>query len=414
MKFPLLIPTRSIEWFIAWRYLFSRERKSLVSAITLISVTGVAVGVAALIVVIGVMDGANELLFSRMTSLFPHLRITTSTREDIALDPALLARLRVNPEMQLAEPVLQKLGGIQSARGIEAQKQGIQLIGVDELGKSALYRLPRLKTGETIRLNPGEILLGTPMAKKLNVKTSDTVTVLVPDPARSASRMNLIPARMRVKGTYDTGFYTFDANNAFINKDQMRRLFGMRENHASYIHVKLKDPFKAPEVKQALDLGENYFVTTWKDESGDFFSAIQIQKFGLFIILLLIILVAAFNIIGTLILMVIEKTREVGILRAVGASEGFSARIFLIEGMLIGLAGTLAGLVLGLVICALIPLVKIQMPAQIYNFDHLPVTVNPVSVVLIVISSMAICTLAALFPARQAAKLNPVEALRYD
>jgi len=160
-------------------------------------------------------------------------------------------------------------------------------------------------------------------------------------------------------------------------------------------------------------LPAGYSLTTWEEENGDFFGALSLEKIGLFVILLLIILVAAFNIIGTLILMVIEKTREVGILRAIGSSERTIGRIFLLNGMVIGVVGTVVGVIAGLGLCLAIKWFPIELP-EAYYFNHVPVKIRFITISAIVICSLAICTLAALYPARQAARLNPVEALRYD
>lgn len=408
---------RRLDWYIAWRYLFSRERKGLVSAITLISVLGVAIGVASLIVTLGVMDGANKLLYGRMAGLFPHLRIMSPTREPYQLDERLLARLRQDPEVVAAEPIIYKMGVIQSRAGVEAQKQIVPIIGIDELkGGTSVYTLPSLKPGQTLTIPKGEVMLGEPLARKINAKAGDSILVIASSGRlRSALTPSFNTSRMTVKDTFATGLYNFDSTVAFMSKADMRRIFNVPEGAVDYVHVKLKDPARAAMVAGRLNLPPHqYLVYTWEQESGDFFAAIQLQKFGLFIILLLIVLVAAFNIIGTLILMVMEKTREVGILRAIGAGRGLTARVFLLEGVLIGLAGTLVGLVIGLVLCAAIPLIRLDMPAKVYNFDHLPVSVQPLSVALIVLSSMLICTLASLLPALSAARLNPVEALRYD
>lgn len=400
----------SYPWFIAKRYLFSRERKALVSMITIISVIGVAVGVAALIVVIGVMDGADKLLFGKISDLWPHIRITSV--EGVQRDEDLIKRIQAHPEVLKVEYVLEKQAFIQAGSGVEAPKQGIRLIAQDELGSDNLYKIPNIRTGEPIRIGEREILLGGPLAVNLQAFQGKPVQLISSAPVKTALYPVLKSTRMKVMGYFNTGFYEFDANVAFITTQDMRRLYPTMEGY-DYIHVKLKDPWRADVVKDELKL-EGYRVSTWVDENATFFGALKLEKFGLFIILMLIIVVAALNIIGTLILMVIEKTREIGILKAIGASERAIARIFLIDGMLIGLVGTGVGLAIGVAMCMAIPLIKFDMPAAVYNFDSLPVEIRIPTVLAIVACSMIVCTLAALFPARQAAKLNPVEALRYD
>jgi len=411
----------AVEWFIAGRYLFSRERKALVSAITLISVAGVAVGVATLVAVIGVMDGAREVLFKKIADTFPHLQISNPREgEAFTLDPELLKNLRARREVLQAEPVLEKSGLIQTDRGIEAQKCGILLIGLDGAGHSPYEQtiLQKSKVEGTNRPGPHEVVIGAPLARKLRATTGTQLRLITMAPSKAAFSQGASGTAVRVAGIYHSGVYDFDEHSVFIGDADMRSLFGIKAGTASKIYVRLGQPELAQPIKADLRLiprYQAYAIVTWGEQNGDFFAGLKIQKFMLFVILLLIIIVAAFNIIGTLVLMVFEKTRAVGILRAMGASQGVIARIFLINGVLIGLVGTLAGVGLGLVICyAVIPIIPIHLPESIYNLTQLPVKVKLPTVLTIMLCSMLICTLAALFPARQAAKLNPVEALRYD
>jgi lipoprotein-releasing system permease protein len=406
---------RSFEWFVAWRYLFSRQRRALVSIITMISMAGVTVGVAALIVVIGVMDGADDLLFGKIADIYPHVRISGLSGEEIDVDSALMERLRADPDVEQADAVLRKQAFIQAGSGVEAKKRGIEIIGVSHLAEDNLYNiaLSEKNRAEGIAIKPGEIMLGRPLAYGIEAYMGSKALVIATNPVRTAMGPILAHRPLRVMGVFTTNFYDFDANIAFINEATLRKLFRIDADKADYIHVKLADPFQADAFKEKLDLSQ-YHVTTWSMENGAFFTALKLEKLALFIILMLIILVAAFNIIGTLILMVSEKTREIGVLRALGASEGTVRRIFLLDGILIGLVGTLIGVAIGLTICLLLPLIKFPMPPSIYNFNSLPVEIKPLTVSVIMASSMLVCTMAALFPARQAARLDPVEALRYD
>ncbi len=179
----------------------------------------------------------------------------------------------------------------------------------------------------------------------------------------------------------------------------------------------MKDPFKAGDAAFTLQmaLGPTFEITTWEMENGLFFDSIKIQMFALYLILMLIILVAGFNIVGTLILMVIEKTREIGVRKAIGASNGMILRIFLNTGAMIGAMGTFAGAAIGLFGCAMLKyVVRFEMPPSVYNFDRLPVVVSPITILIISASAMGVCVLAAFFPSGQAAKLDPVEALRHE
>ena len=406
---------RSFEWFIAWRYLFSRERRALVSVITLISMAGVAVGVAALIVVIGVMDGADKLLFGKIADIYPHLKIEARRGEELAIDPEWIDWLESQPGVEKVQPIIQKQVLIQAKKGIEAKRRGIQVTGLNKITEDNLYNIPLKKAQKEaggIPIAPREIMLGAPLMSELETYPGEKIYLMGTNAAATGLGAMAPIRAFEVIGYFTTGFYEFDANTAFVNE---KRLADMSSSDGvyDYIHVKLADPWDADALKASLRL-DDYRVTTWSESNGAFFSALKLEKLGLFLILMLIILVAAFNIIGTLILMVIEKTREIGILKAIGATHGLIMRVFLTDGILIGLVGTVVGVLIGVVLCLLIPLVKIPMPPSIYNFDHLPVQIKAMTVTMIVACSLLVCTLAALFPAWQAARLDPVEALRHD
>lgn len=405
---------RSFEWFIAWRYLFNRERRALVSIITLIATLGVAVGVGALLVVIGVVEGVDQLIFSKITELNPHIRIVhTAAQSDPDLDAQLIEQLRATPGVERVEKVLNEQAILENTLGGETYTAAIQLIAQDRLGPDSLFKLSDIETGQTIILGEREILLGVPLAQRIGGYQGKPIRVNSTELVRTALYPTYKSMQFNVLGHFRTGLFDFDANTAFIRRDDMLDLF-RRVGDYSYIHVKLAQPFQADRLKNQFDWPQGYRVSTWGEENRAFFGALKLEKLGLSIILLLVVIVAAFNIIGTLILMVIEKTREVGILKATGASDGQIARIFLLDGIVIGLVGTLLGLVGGLTLCAIIPRIDLPLQTIVYTMRNLPVDVRPGTVLLIVFAALAICTGAALYPARQAAKLDPVEALRHD
>ncbi|HOE95598.1 MAG TPA: ABC transporter permease [Candidatus Sumerlaeota bacterium] len=404
---------KSLEWFIAWRYLVSRERKALVSLITFISMTGVAVGVAALITVIGVMDGADELLFGKVAELYPHLRVVNLEGPREEFDPEVIRKLKALPGVTHVQPVMQKQAFIIAGQGRDQNRQSfVQLLGMDRLDQNTIYSIMTYEHGDSVTLGEDEILLGLPLAVNIGAMINDRVTLVSTAPVRTAIGPQMRFLKFTMKDGFRTDFYEFDANTAFISTEMMRKLFPTEPGY-DYLHVKLKDPFQADRLAARLHL-PGYRISTWSQENGAFFSALKLEKLALFVILLLIIFVAALNIIGTLILMVNDKTREIGILKAIGASRRTIWKIFLLDGVMIGILGTGAGVAIGLLLCFSIPYIPLDLPASVYNFSRLPVEVQPVTVLLIVCSSMVICTLAALFPAIQAARLHPVEALRYE
>jgi lipoprotein-releasing system permease protein len=404
----------SFDWFIARRYLFSRERGALVSIITFISVAGVALGVAALIVVIGVMDGADDLLFGRMADLYPHVRIVDTRGEGMPVDAALLERLRGDPRVERAEPVMERKTLIQSIQRPDDPPMLVQLIGMDYLGKGSLIELQERLRGQRRDIPDGEIWPGYMFA--LHTRTMPGTQLYA-----SATKMVVTAAGpryktmpLRVGPLVKTGIHEFDSVVAFVNRGTFAELYSVPPGSADYIHVKLNRPYTADAFAGELKLPEYCRVTTWSEENSEFFGALRLEKFGLGLTLLLTVLVAAFNIIGTMILTVMDKTREIGLLRAIGASERAVARIFLLDGVMIGLIGTTAGAALGVGLCVALRQVRFDLPAAVYAFDTLPVSIKPLTIALILGAAMLICTVGAIFPARQAARLNPVEALRYD
>lgn len=404
------------ERFVSRRYLFTRERRALVSIITIISIAGVTVGVAALIVVLGIIDGIDRDIFSKIVEIYPHVKITDIDGRGITEPEKILGMLRERPDVKIAEPVISKqvLFSSAGASHNEPQTPGI-LVGVDKLGKGQLYEISG-PGGSTIELSDKQIILSYILSIKLGVHLYDSVIVTTGNLVKGGGTYRPRMRQLQVAGIFRSGLMEFDEDSAFVSNATARETFGMAEA-ADYIHVKIKDPFAAREAKAALGaaLGPQYHIATWEEENGEFFQALKLEKLGLFVILMLVSIVASFNIIGTLILTVIQKTREIGILKAIGSSEGMIHQTFMNTGISIGVIGTLCGLVLGLTGCIVIKyFVHLNIPAQVFAFDRLPVVVKPLTVLFIVACSMGISLVAALFPAAQAARLNPVEALRHD
>lgn len=405
-----------VETFISRRYLFAGGKKALLSAITFVAVAGVAVGVAALIIVIGVMDGAKEDLFAKMIEVYPHVKITGLQGGELRDPEPVLRELRKHPEIASVEPVVSKESLFTAQLGAQAELVAGRLVGMEDFRRDPLVRLIGPTEGLEGQLADFQVLLGKPLAEKLRIKPGASVRAITGVIARSANRQNSGGRDLKVVGIFETGYYAYDSLTALISPATAEKIFGLAGS-VDYVQAKLREPMAATDFKLDLrpELGPGVEIVTWIEEQGPFFQSLLIQKWGLFLILMLIVLVAGFNVIGTLILMVIDKTREIGILKAYGSSQRMIRSIFLNSGVVIGAMGTAVGLALGLFGCFLLKyVIRLEMPPSVYNFEHLPVAVKPLTVAVIVASSMGVCMVAAIFPAIQAARLNPVEALRHD
>jgi lipoprotein-releasing system permease protein len=407
------------EPFIARRYLFSGTHKALISLITIISIAGVALGVYALIVVLAVMEGFDSNLVQKIIGAYAHIEIVRTTTDSPPVDPdKLLPIVRSVPEVKAAGPVIMRQALIQvvPGEGEEPRQTAIFIQGVDLEAEQHVTRLMDKVVGKKLP-GPGEIVLGKKILQKLYIPLGTKVTVLSPKVVRTPTGGAALARNAIVCGAFESGFPEADEMIGYTSLETARALFMVPPNEVDGIHLVVNDPEKVDEARKKVQaaVGPDYTVTTWRERNPVLFDALVLEKWAMFIILLLIVLVAAFNIIGTLIMVVIEKTREIGILKSMGATEQAILRIFLFQGTFIGMVGTAIGAVLGLGTCYLLKYhVKIDLLSEAYLSDRIPILINPWWNILIVFSALTICLAASYYPARQAARLDPVEALRYE
>lgn len=416
----------TFELFVSLRYLLAKRRQTFISLITLISIAGVAVGVMALIVVLAVMNGFQENLRTRILGITSHI-VVLSYDGPMSHYPKIMEEVAKEPGVAAATPFIYTQVMLSSGKN----SSGAILRGIDPLTASRVLNIQgNMIDGNLAELAPpasGEsgqgagaapgIILGVELASNLgNVKAGDYVTII--SPSGRLTPMGQVPRSklFRVVGAIKSGMYEYDNTLAYVDLRAAQQFLGIGDT-ATGVELKVKDIYQAQSIAQKLRerLGYPYLVRDWMQMNRNLFSALKLEKVVMFIILTLIILVAAFNIISSLIMMVMEKTRDIAILKAMGATTASIRKIFVMEGLLIGVSGTFLGLAGGFTLCALLEKYKfIELPADVYNLTTLPVKLEALDVAVIALSAILISLLATLYPSRQAAKLEPSEALRYE
>lgn len=416
------------ELFVALRYLRGKRKNRFVSLITIISVAGVCVGVMALIVVMSVMTGFDEALRDTIIGNRSHLDLRLSGNRSIGNYKEAIEELKaVSPDIVAASPVV--VAEALLRRGNGATTGGI-ILGIDPEMESEVTDLAENLTehkgrtfGEGQLPGDKEIVLGYRIARRLGVFVGDDILVYT---ANSRSSHPLLRGgsglSLTISGISEAQMSDIDTVYAYVNLDTAEKLTG--RNGVDSIHCKLSNPDLADKVKRAIEDSDlPYYGETWFESQADFFGALKQEKVAMFIILAFIILVAAFNITSTLIMIVLEKQRDIGILRTLGVSSRSVIGLFILEGLLIGLSGTFAGVILGTVFAFYInPIAEViawcmgvdLFSSTIYYYDHIPSKVMPNDVVWITISAVILSFVSTLYPAWSASRLTPVDALRHE
>ena len=403
------------ELFLGLRYLRARGQRTNLSLFVWIGVGGVFLGVAALIVVLAVMTGFQDGVREKIIAANPHLLVYQAAGTGLADPGAAIARIAGVPGVRSATPFIHQQALFATSGG---SSHGGLVRGIDLRTPAVVQDIrSQLRSGSLQPLENGEpaILLGRELARALGVLPGDTVTVISPKGALTAVGMVPKMRRYTVAGTFEVGMYEFDASFAYLSLPVAQEFAGLAG--VTGVEVKLADPFDAKRVGRAVGaaLGFQYWVRDWMDMNRSLFAALQLEKLALFVIVTIIVLVAAFAIIGHLVLLVADKRKEIGVLKAIGASRQSVTATFFAVGMAIGVAGTLAGSAVGLLIIWAQNTYKvIRLASDVYQIDYLPMKLTLSDGLMVIGATLFLSFLATIIPARRAGALEPVDVLRYE
>jgi lipoprotein-releasing system permease protein len=406
----------AFEFFVALRYLLARRKQAFISLISLISTLGVAVGVMALVIALALMTGLQGELRDRILGSTAHVYVwKTGGIEDYRAE---VGKLQAIEGVTGAGPAIMGRALISTSLA----DAFISLKGVDPSLEGNVTDIRRaMQRGSIAALIPKSedevpgILVGRNLAEQLGLNVGETATLLTPQ--GTLSPMGMIPRtrRVRVVGIYALGLYEFDAAYGFVSLDFAERLLG--KAMPDLIEVRVNDISAAPQISDRVvdELGSDYVSQDWSDINQTLFSALWLEKMAISIAIGLIVMVAALQIVASLILLVMEKSRDIAILKTMGTSSRRVMIIFMLQGLIIGITGTAVGALCGLGLCWVFDRYRlIRIPMDVYQVAYVPFVVQPLDIAIVVVSAVVICFLATLYPSRQASRLDPVQALRFE
>lgn len=421
--------------FIARRHLWARRKQAFLSLVTFISISAVAVGVMTLIIVMGIMNGFEQDLTEKILGNRAHIVVNNAANEGIS-DPQRVMDIALGQEQVVSATPYVITEGILTTRW---NTKGVLIKGIDPQTAPDVYNIGNImvKGGLNFDLSgavsdqklqkfrpEGGIVLGVVLADYMGVDLNDIITVSLPSQTWSPLQpIGTVDANFQVVGIFDSGVLEFDSTTAYISIDKEQEMMGLK-GLVNGVEIKVKDIYKAEEVAKNLQeqLPSPLLVQSWKDTNRTIFMVMLLEKVVMFVILALMVLVAALNIASSLIMTVIEKTRDIGILRSLGATKGAIRAIFIWEGTLVGVIGTVIGLVLGLTgafmlkkyFTVIMPESFVRYFQESYYLNTLPISISVSDLIITVGGAILISVLATLYPAIRASRLDPVEAIRYE
>jgi lipoprotein-releasing system permease protein len=405
------------ELFIAFRYLLAKRKQAFIALISFISVIGVMVGVMAVLIALALMTGLQGELRERIVGASAHVYVF-KFGEGIRDIPAEVAKMKQIPRVIGAAPAA--IGKGLLTAGVDHQA-AVTIKGIDpdlEVTVTDIRKSMRSGSLEAVRSGPDEmdgIVLGTDLAATLDVHEGDAVRLLTPD--QILTPMGTMPRTraFKVVGIFSLGLYEFDSEYALVDLPVAERVFG--RDQPQFLQLRLDDMFASKEVAEEIPkrLGGEYATQDWAQMNKSLFSALWLEKMAISITIGLIMTVAAVNIVASLVLLVMEKSRDIAILKTMGTSSASIRRIFMLQGLIIGFAGTLAGTIGGCAIIYVLDRFKvIHVPIDVYQISYIPFTLLVPDLLAVIAAAMLICFVATIYPSRQASKLDPAQALRYQ
>ncbi|QGY41042.1 lipoprotein-releasing ABC transporter permease subunit [Pseudodesulfovibrio cashew] len=406
------------ESFVALRYLFALRKQSFISVISLFAVCGVAIGVGALIVVIGVMNGFSYDLREKILGVNAHILVTSvrggiSDYREMAEEASQVEGVTGVTPFIYSEVMLSTRNGV----------KGVVLRGIDPASSKSVLSLSKdMISGDVANLEVGGdapgIIVGSELAKRLGLTQGSQVNLLSPAGRSGSAGFTPKVRRFVVAGVFRTGMFEYDSTLGYVTIPAARQLLGFKGDVVSGLEISVDDVYNVKSISTALKdkIGSfTVYVRNWQDMNANLFAALELEKTAMFIILAMIVLVGSFSIVTTLVMLVIQKTKDIAVLMSIGADNKSIRRIFMLQGTFIGLAGTFIGFLIGVPVSLLLKKYQfIKLPSNVYPVDYLPVRLESIDLAAIGCAAFLLCFLATIYPARRAAALSPSDALRYE